>query len=53
MILVKDKVSQLSEAISLDNSFYCEVVFKKLAQINSGKGWELQQGQNMKINLKD
>lgn len=53
IVLVKDKVSQLSETVSLDNSFYCEVVLKAEAQISSDSGWGLQQGQEMKINLKD
>ena len=50
---MKDKVSQLSESVSLDNSFYCEVLLKKEAQISSSGSWGLQKGQEMKINLKD
>ena len=29
IVLVKDKISTKSEAIPLDGSFYCEVVFEK------------------------
>ena len=29
LVLVKDKISQLTTEVSLDNSFYCEVVFKQ------------------------
>ena len=53
IVLVKDKVSQLSETVSLDNSFYCEVLLKQEAQISFSGSWGLQKGQEMKINLKD
>ena len=55
--MVKDKISLLSEAISLANSFYCEVVFDRLPDIvPSGEkrgGWEFNFNEGIKINLKD
>ena len=33
IILVKDKVSQVAESVSLDGSFYCEVVLRKVDKV--------------------
>ena len=38
IILIKDKISQISESITLDGSFYCEVVFAKEEKISSSSG---------------
>lgn len=50
ILLVKEKLSQMSESVSLDNSFYCEVV---LTKILSPIEYVFQEIANNKINLKD
>jgi len=47
--LIKDKISQISESVKLDGSFYCEVVLTK--EKETGIKWK--DVMTKKINLKD
>lgn len=47
--MVKDKISQLSDSLTLDGSFYCEVILQKVENLT----YSFEEIASNKINLKD